>query len=150
MAKVEEAAKAGDERLEVREMEVEGVKVRLLSREGAQADYAWAVVGRHVLMSKGSAVVSDAVRTHLQNKCILDEPGARKALANLHAANSRLLLVNWLGFLPPMPRNPHAPPPGMLGASTQEGPARLEIRADFSRLGDLIQMYFKAERTIAE
>jgi len=150
MAKVEAAAKAGDERLELREMEVEGVTVRLLAGEEVRDDYAWAAVGRHVLMGNRSTVVSEAVRTHLQNKCLLDEPGARKVLENLHAANSKLVLVNWLGFLPPMPRNPHAPPPGMLGVSAQEEPGRLEIRADFSRLGDLIQMYFKAVGTFAE
>jgi len=41
-----------------------------------------------------------------------------------------------------MPRNPNAPAPAMIGASTVEKPGSIEVRADYSKLGEMIRSYF--------
>ncbi|KPJ55857.1 MAG: hypothetical protein AMS16_03510 [Planctomycetes bacterium DG_58] len=142
MRKAEDAARAGSENLRIDEKDVAGVKVRFLRGEEAESDYAYAIVGTHLLLSTSVAAVSDAVRTYLgQDKCIFDEPGARKVLANIHPVNAKVLLVQPLGFLPTGPRNPHAPPPVMLGASTIETPRRLDLQVDCTHLGSLLRLW---------
>ena len=142
MRRVEEAAREGNENLTVSEKEVEGEKVRFLTGADADRDYAWAVAGGHLLLGTNAAAVGDALRTHRQHrKCLFDEPGARKVLARLHPVNSKLLLVNPVGFLPGLPRNPNAPPPAMAGVSTLESPRRIEIRADGTDVGALLRRW---------
>jgi len=142
MQKIEKVAKAEMDGMEIKEEEIQGVKVRSIDDAEADSDYAYAFVGDTVLLSNHRAVVADALKCHAAGKCILDEKGAKKVLANLQVPNAKLILVNVTGFMPPDARNPHAPAPGMIGVTTVETDRRVDLVGDFSSFGDLIRLFF--------
>lgn len=141
MTKVEEAAQEEPDNLEVGEKDVEGVKVRFVKAPDAASDYAYALTGNTLLLGNHAEAVAEAVRTSRQNKCILDEPGVKKMLARLHAPHSKLLLISPAMLASQLPRNPHAPPPAVLGLTTVEQPLRLDIRLDCTELGGLMRSF---------
>jgi hypothetical protein len=142
MAKAEKGAIGQYEAAEMKESDIDGVRVRILAAPTADGDYAWALVGDYLLLSRRSSIVIDAVRTWKDKRSVFENGPIKRMFAGLQDPCSKLLLINPTGFLPPIERNPHAPPPPMIGATSVEDDRRIEAVIDYTQMGAILRFVF--------
>ena len=82
-----------------------------------EGGWAAAAEGGVLLLASGDAPIEVARATAKAGHCILDERTAKDVV---DYDSAMIALLNPLGFLPPMPRNPYAPPPALVGAELKQ------------------------------
>lgn len=111
----------------------------LLREEGA---WAASTDGATLLLGSSDDVIAAARETLKSGKCVLDERTARQALAMPDGtpAPQGVILINPLGFLPKMPRNPYAPPPSLAALAIRQDDRKVSVTADIAQMKGIVRV----------